>query len=152
MKSCNQCGLCCQFITIPISPEEMERSRLRIMWRESGECFPFMTLDQILGQHQDGPYYMDINMIVPMLHGRYRGTFTANNNQMYSYGPCRNLRQDNTCGIHKNKPHVCQIYDYKNTLGNPSIYKGCGYNDDLEVGWSLEELEYMQALWSNAAL
>lgn len=150
MSACVRTGMCCNYVLLSYSPRQLRESYRA--WKDSKEGVGIVQLQEIY-------------LIFPMLEGRCRGKFKGNAGYLrYVYGPCANLGTEEVggklvakCRIHADRPNLCRGYPLYNQtqqvhMGdsipnpNPGYMKGCGYNQDKDVGNSPEKLGTLEPL------
>ena len=129
---CARSGMCCTLIYLPLLPEEL---------KEQAEKYKENPWD-------DWGVPARVDEIYNMLKDNFIGKVT--NRKGGLYGPCKNLSHTTdengktiaVCNIHDNAPGMCQgfpLYGRPESTINPSTYKGCGYNDSPNVGFTAEQ-------------
>lgn len=103
--SCNGCGRCCKGHHIPLTLSEANKWAL-----DGGQII--VLLEGFLSDESSLPF-------IHREHDRQRSAIVKNNTRemhvsitfaAFNSGSCRNLKENNQCGIYETRPLVCRIY------------------------------------------
>jgi Fe-S-cluster containining protein len=138
---CRRCGSCCKSILLHLSPRQIREGYDG--WKK-----------QISGVIA----FQDIFLIAPMVMGLCRGKIREGKGFRYVYGPCRHLiigDKSCRCAIHSIRPELCKGYPYYAHIQsvkmglrkdwNEGYIKGCGYNEDKDIGFTQQGID--DSLW-----
>lgn len=129
---CHRCGMCCRAIPLALAPHEF-----KVQAEANGPDSNKGRVFAMLGDRYIGP----VEFITNNGERDYRET-------RHLYGPCPNLIEvgaESLCAIHDAKPEMCSGYPYYGEpewkrLVNHVEFKGCGYNRDPDVGFTVDDM------------